>query len=1399
MITPAKINKIVKNNFIILLCLLPIFCLSQVSITNSTPSTIIDFSSSMQTSVGTNPSTPFEGDGFQPNPTTLGRLNSNAWDIKGFSFGMLGFGGTQTVDAFGRGMVATGVVTHGIYSYTDTPATVANPCLMVQPAAGEFAPGSITLRIRNNGTTNLTQLQVNYNLFVRNDENRSNSFNFSHSNDNLVFQNEPILDYASPDVADAFQWVQVGVSPSRSIIITGINVAPGGYYYVRWSSDDISGSGSRDEFGLDDIYILGTYGTPAPEINVTGYATTILNGDTTPSVSDGTDFAPSGSPVSTFSSNVIITYNIQNLGGATLNISNVTITGAHASDFTIFGTTHLGAISAVSGGVVSYRDLSIMFDPSAAGLRSAIVTITNDDATGGENPYVFYIQGYGIDPVPEIDLYGNTGGTNPILNNSLVPSALNNTLFAQQIVGVTNQTKDYRIRNNGTAFSQLFLTSPSPFITIGGANPSDFTLITFPTIGVINPGFSRTFSIRFSPTAPGIRNATVTIANNDSDENPYTFLIQGTGISPEIDITGNSQPIVSGSTIPTFVNHTFFDYLDITTATLDRTFTVKNNGTHTLAIGALTITGPAAGDYTIITTPAATLATGASTTFIIRFNPSAVGVRDAVINLVNDDINENPYVFSISGYGLDYVGCGFGTSQLLAIQDFESIPSTPTWTFTPSGAYSIATGSGYGASGDAGGSLKYIGGRSFQVNNGTGTIIMSNINTSTFSDVELNVRVGAFSNVSNNGLDLTDRVLVAVSANGGVTWSDEVQVTGRQNSVWDFIAGIDNATKIYTGANVVTSFGPVTAPSSSINYQTIEGISTISISNLPKVTNLSVRITVNNDAASEVWAIDNVALFGRRELTTTWDGASWDSGAPTSTVKAIINGNYSTLTNGNISSCKCQVNAGRTLTVNPNTSMLVQSNLDNAGTIIIESDGSLVQRNDFAVNTGSITSRRNSTGMVRYDYSYWSSPVSGFTLGTLSPASDRGYIYDTSIGNWSFAGASTIMVPGKGYIVRAPNSYTSTPTSYAAQFFGPTNNGFLQLPVVKTATNDWNLIGNPYPSALDADLFLGFSANLSLLGGTIYLWTHNTPITANIYTSNDYAAYNRVGGIGTRANNLGVNNSIPTGKIASGQSFFATSLANGNITFNNSMRVTSGNDQFFRNQENSSNSDGIEKNRIWLDLTNTQGAFKQTLIGYVEGATNGIDRDFDGTTINAGNIISFYSMSNEQVCAIQGRALPFDINDIVPLGFSSTIAGEFTISIEQMDGIFTSEQEVYLEDRVASTIVNIKEQPYDFVTEAGTFNDRFVLRYTDVSLGNPNFNYNNNVVVFSQEKNVEILSKENFINVTVYDILGREIFDKKDLNTDKLKISSITQNSQTLIVKIKFENGNQVTKKVIVN
>jgi hypothetical protein len=138
----------------------------------------------------------------------------------------------------------------------------------------------------------------------------------------------------------------------------------------------------------------------------------------------------------------------------------------------------------------------------------------------------------------------------------------------------------------------------------------------------------------------------------------------------------------------------------------------------------------------------------------------------------------------------------------------------------------------------------------------------------------------------------------------------------------------------------------------------------------------------------------------------------------------------------------------------------------------------------------------------------------------------------------------------------------------------------------------------------------------------------------------------------------------------------------------------------------------VERHRIWLNLTNAGGAFKQLLVGYVTGATNGFDKLYDGTTIDSNPYIDFYSINGGKNLTIQGRALPFVITDEVPLGYKANIAGAFNISIDHVDGIFLT-QDIFLKDLTTGGIHNLKNGAYSFTTEIGRFNDRFLLLYVD--------------------------------------------------------------------------------------
>ncbi|MBS7232527.1 T9SS sorting signal type C domain-containing protein [Flavobacterium psychroterrae] len=497
------------------------------------------------------------------------------------------------------------------------------------------------------------------------------------------------------------------------------------------------------------------------------------------------------------------------------------------------------------------------------------------------------------------------------------------------------------------------------------------------------------------------------------------------------------------------------------------------------------------------------------------------------------------------------------------------------------------------------------------------------------------------------------------------------------------------------------------------------------------------------------------------------------------------------------------VNANALLSVFSSNTLTVTNEIKVAptGSLVFENHSSLLQLNDSpTINTGDITYKRITPQIRVADFTYWSTPVSSQTLLGVSPLTlfDKYFGFDGD--GWVGTNSSTIMTVGKGYIIRGPQSYSRTvKADYEASFIGVPNNGNLSGETLRA--NKYYLIGNPYPSALDAAKFL--AAN-TFLKGTLYFWTHNTAVVfapGYIYNSDDYAVYNLTGGTGTYAAPSGSipgnNPAVPSGKIAAGQSFFASAgTSGGTVTFNNSMRSgATDNTQFFKP---GTTSKGTEANRVWLNMTNDGGAFKQLLVGYVDGATNEFDKNYDGLTFNGNAYIDFYSFSNDNKYVIQGRALPFSDADIISLGYRTTIEGDFTISIDGTDGSL-SNQNIYLEDKTTGKVHDLTAGNYTFKTAIGTFTDRLVLRYTNKTLGIGDIeNPDNNLIVTVKDKVVKVTStNENIKQVTIFDITGKLLYDKNKVGATELQLQNLPFSNQVLLVKVILENDSTTTKKII--
>jgi hypothetical protein len=206
-----------------------------------------------------------------------------------------------------------------------------------------------------------------------------------------------------------------------------------------------------------------------------------------------------------------------------------------------------------------------------------------------------------VPPPPDIDVQGN--GIS-IVSGDTTPSTADFTDFGSTDMDSGSIVRTFTIRNTGT--SGLDLTG-SPKVVISGTNAVDFGVTTLPS-SPVGGGASTTFQVTFDPSSTGNRAATVSIASNDPDENPYTFSIQGKGTklltvsgitagNKEYDGT-NTATLNTGSAA--LVGIVSGDTVSLNNGSAAAVFADKNVGAgKTVTISGLTIGGADAGNYSL--------------------------------------------------------------------------------------------------------------------------------------------------------------------------------------------------------------------------------------------------------------------------------------------------------------------------------------------------------------------------------------------------------------------------------------------------------------------------------------------------------------------------------------------------------------------------------------------------------------------------------------------------------------------------------------------------------------------------------------------------------------------------------------------------------------------------------
>ncbi|MCP5105317.1 MAG: choice-of-anchor D domain-containing protein, partial [bacterium] len=356
-----------------------------------------------------------------------------------------------------------------------------------------------------------------------------------------------------------------------------------------------------------DLTITGT-GT-APEMALSQGATPIADGGSY------------GYGNQVLNSNTDVVFTITNSGTSNLTLTTpITIGGADAGQFSI----QAQPTSPVASGPGT-TTFTVRFTPTTTGAKTATISIANNDAD--ENPYDLTITGTGTEP--EMAL---SQGATPIADGG-------SHGFGSQALN-SNTDVVFTITNSGT--SNLTLTTP---ITIGGADAGQFSIQAQPTSPVTPGGGTTTFTVRFTPTTTGAKTATISIANNDADENPYDLTITGTGTAPEMALSQGATPIADGG------SHDFGSQA-LSTDT-DVVFTITNSGAENLTLTTpITIGGADAGEFSIQAQPTSPVTSGGgTTTFTVRFTPTTTGAKTATISIANNDADENPYDLTITGTG----------------------------------------------------------------------------------------------------------------------------------------------------------------------------------------------------------------------------------------------------------------------------------------------------------------------------------------------------------------------------------------------------------------------------------------------------------------------------------------------------------------------------------------------------------------------------------------------------------------------------------------------------------------------------------------------------------------------------------------------------------------------------
>ena len=539
-----------------------------------------------------------------------------------------------------------------------------------------------------------------------------------------------------------------------------------------------------------------------------------------------------------------------------------------------------------------------------------------------------------------------------------------------------------------------------------------------------------------------------------------------------------------------------------------------------------------------------------------------------------------------------------------------------------------------------------------------------------------------------------------------------------------------------------------------------------------------------------------------------------------------------------------------------------------AGDLRLTGEAQLVQMGTTAnPSAGSGRLLRDQQGtQSSFNYNYWSSPVSAnntnYTVGSvLRDGSNSAsnpfnpgtinfgngvYFADgvlaspikisnswinkfTSVSNdyysWQFIGSSGTVKVGEGFTMKGTSGSADVNDLQNYTFAGKPNNGNITLSI---APGQSYLVGNPYPSALDADQFIrdnimdGGNAASNVFTGALYFWDHfggQTHLVSGYVGG--YATYTLLGGVVAIANNpLNINDGsmgskVPTRYIAVGQAFFigtvtdpalstnnpglSSPITGGPVVFNNAQRTfrTEANGSvFFRAQNNFTSSlpqDGRMKLR--LHYSGPGGLHRQLLAGADPNASMGFDLGYDAPMIDVGADDMYFAIDSGKL-SIQAVE-SFNSGTILPIGIKVTNNGVSTIAlgeVENMQGLTP-----FIHDNITGIYYNLSQSDANLNLSPGEYSGRFSLVFSSSSLGIDITKGGMSGIVYNDDmKILQIRTQAEITNVVLFDMAGRKVSELKYNSSEggyQAQIGTVA--SGTYIIKAQT-NGGILTQKILV-